>query len=72
MTEEETESLTCRKCEALRNEISQLKGKLTRLKNKLTANQQQWVDTFRTIQEQNQLLMVNTGKAPKVRESHLF
>lgn len=67
MTEKEMESPTCRTCELLRNEISQLKSKVTRLKNKFAANQEQWVDAFRTIQEQSRLLMVNAGKTPKLR-----
>jgi len=28
----------------------------------LATNQEQWVETFKEIQEQNRLLMVNTGK----------
>ena len=72
MTKEETESPTCSTCEVLKNEIRLLKGKVTRLKSKLTTNQEQWVDTFKAIQDQNRLLMVNTGKTPKPRESNLF
>ena len=72
MTKEETESPTCSTCEVLKNEIRLLKGKVTRLKSKLATNQEQWVDTFKAIQDQNQLLMVNTGKTPKTRESNLF
>ena len=67
MTNEETESPKCRTCEVLKNEIRVLKGKVTRLKSKLAINQEQWVDTFKAIQEQNRLLMVNTGKTPKPR-----
>ena len=47
----------------LKNEISHLKGKITKLKYKLANNQEQWVQTFQQIQEQNRLLMINTGKA---------
>ena len=72
MTKEETESPTCSTCEVLKNEIRLLKGKVTRLKSKLATNQEQWVDTFKAIQDQNRLLMVNTGKTPKPRESNLF
>ena len=72
MTKEETESPTCSTCEVLKNKIRLLKGKVARLKSKLAANQEQWVDTFKAIQEQNQLLMVNTSKTPKLRESDLF
>ena len=53
---------TCEVCNAMKTEISQLKGKVTRLKNKLATNQQQWVETFKELQEQNRLCMVNTGK----------
>ena len=68
----ETESPTCSTCEILKNDIKLLKGKVTRLKSKLATNQEQWVHTFKAIQEQNRLLMVNTGKTPKPRESDLF
>lgn len=59
MTEKET---TCEACNAMKTNISQLKGKVTLLKNKLATNQQQWVETFKELQEQNRLHMVNTGK----------
>ena len=39
-----------------------MKGKITKLKYKLANNQEQWVQTFQQIQEQNKLLMVNAGK----------
>ena len=68
----EKESPTCSTCEILKNDIKVLKGKVTRLKSKLATNQEQWVHTFKAIQEQNRLLMVNTGKTPKPRESDLF
>ena len=50
--EKKTESPTGRTCEVLKNEIHVrlLKGKVTRLKSKLAINQEQWVDTFKTIQ----------------------
>jgi len=38
------------------------KEKITKLKYKLANNQEQWVKTFKQIQEQNKLLMVNAGK----------
>ena len=46
---------------------------MTRLKSKLAANQEQWVNTFKTIQEQNRLLMVNAQirRSPS-SESDLF
>lgn len=53
----------CTTCSRLKHEISHLKGKITKLKCKLANNQEQWVQTFQQIQEQNRLLMVNTGKA---------
>ena len=43
--------------------MTQLKGKVTRLKSKLISNQDQWVETFKSIQEQKQLLMVNVGES---------
>ena len=43
--------------------MTQLKGKVTRLKSKLISNQDQWVETFKSIQEQKQLLMVNAGES---------
>ena len=39
--------------------MTQLRGKVTRLKSKLISNQDQWVETFKSIQEPKQLLMVN-------------
>ncbi|XP_067029485.1 probable inactive protein kinase DDB_G0270444 [Acropora muricata] len=51
----------CTTCSRLKNEISHLKGKITKLKYKLANNQEQWVQTFHQIQEQNRLLMVNTA-----------
>ena len=50
----------------MKTEVTQLKAKVTRLKNKLSSNQEQWVQTFKEIQEQNRLLMVNTGKITPV------
>ena len=43
--------------------MTQLKGKVTRLKSKLISNQDQWVETFKSIQEPKQLLMVNAGES---------
>ena len=43
--------------------MTQLRGKVTRLKSKLTSNQDQWVETFKSIQEPKQLLMVNAGES---------
>lgn len=57
-----TEKKTCEACNTMKSEISQLKGKVTRLKNKLVTNQQQWVETFKELQEKNHLHMVDTGK----------
>lgn len=59
---EETQTTTCLSCKAMKSEVGQLKGKITKLKKKLATNQEQWVETFKEIQEQNRLLMVNTGK----------
>ncbi len=53
---------TCLSCKAMKNEVAQMKGRITKLKKKISTNQEQWVETFREIQEQNRLLMVNTGK----------
>ena len=53
----------CTTCSRLKYEISHLKGKITKLKYKLANNQEQWVQTFQQIQEQNRLIMVKTGKA---------
>ena len=52
----------CAKCNTLKREMSQLKGKVTRLNRKLTTNQDQWVKTFKHIHGQNRLLVVDTGK----------
>ena len=62
----------CTTCSRLKNEISHLKGKITnlKLKYKLANNQEQWVQTFHQIQEQNRLLMVNTGKASNLFQHH--
>ncbi|PFX16238.1 hypothetical protein AWC38_SpisGene19504 [Stylophora pistillata] len=46
---------------AMQAELTQLKAKMTRFKNKLSSNQEQWVQTFKGIQEQNRLFMVNTA-----------
>ena len=43
--------------------MTQLRGKVTRLKSKLISNQDQWVETFKSIQEPKQLLMVNAGES---------
>ena len=43
--------------------MTQLRGKVTRLKSKLISNQDQWVETFKSIQEPTQLLMVNAGES---------
>ena len=43
--------------------MTQLRGKVTRLKSKLISNQDQWVETFQSIQERKQLLMVNAGES---------
>ncbi|PFX15360.1 hypothetical protein AWC38_SpisGene20419 [Stylophora pistillata] len=50
----------CTTCKTLRSEVTQLKGKVTRMSNNLTSNQDQWVETFKSIQEPRQSLMVNT------------
>jgi len=55
VTEKET---TCEACNAMKTDISQLKGKVTLLKNKLATNQQQWAETFKELQEQNRLHML--------------
>ncbi|CAH3144934.1 unnamed protein product, partial [Porites evermanni] len=49
----------CTTCKTLRSEVTQLRGKVTRLKSKLISNQDQWVETFKSIQQPKQLLMVN-------------
>ncbi|CAH3196502.1 unnamed protein product [Porites evermanni] len=51
----------CTTCKTLRSEVTQLRGKVTRLKSKLISNQDQWVETFKSIQEPKQLLMVNAA-----------
>ena len=43
--------------------MTQLRGKVTRLKSKLISNQDQWFETFKSIQEPKQLLMVNAGES---------
>ena len=43
--------------------MTQLRGKVTRLKGKLISNQDHWVETFKSIQEPKQLLMVNAGES---------
>ena len=43
--------------------MAQLRGKVTRLKSKLISNQDRWVETFKSIQELKQLLMVNAGES---------
>lgn len=60
---EEMQTSTCLSCKTMKIEVGQMKGKITKLKKKLATNQEQWVETFREIQEQNRLLMVNTGKS---------
>jgi len=50
----------------MKTEITRLKAKVTRLKNKLSSNQEQWVQTFQEIQEQNRLFMVNAGKTTPI------
>ena len=49
--------------------MTQLRGKVT---SKLISNQDQWVETFKSIQEPKQLLMVNAGESTiiDVDESH--
>ncbi|KAJ7386217.1 hypothetical protein OS493_010612 [Desmophyllum pertusum] len=56
---EEQHAEKCQSCKLLRNEVTLLKGKVTRLQRKMSNNQEQWVDTFKEIQQQKQLLMVN-------------
>ncbi|CAH3160630.1 unnamed protein product [Porites lobata] len=51
----------CTTCKTLRSEVTQLRGKVTRLKSKLISSQDQWVETFKSIQEPKQLLMVNAA-----------
>ncbi|CAH3017915.1 unnamed protein product [Porites evermanni] len=51
----------CTTCKTLRSEVTQLRGKVTRLKSKLISNQDQWVETFKSIQEPKQLLMVSAA-----------
>ncbi|PFX13505.1 uncharacterized protein LOC111345958 isoform X1 [Stylophora pistillata] len=51
----------CESCRAMKAELTQLKAKVTQFKNKLSSNQEQWVQTFKGIQEQNRLFMVNTA-----------
>lgn len=48
-------------CRVMKANLSQLKAKVTRSKNKLSSNQEQWVQTFEEVQEQNCLLMINTA-----------
>ena len=50
--------------------MTQLRGKVTRLKTKLTSSQDQWVETFKSIQEPKQLLMVNAGESTIIDESY--
>ena len=57
-----SDTTVCGTCQILKNEISQLKGKVTRLKNKIASNQEQWVQTFKKIQVQKQVLTENIGK----------
>ena len=47
----------------MKSEVTQLKGKVTRLKSKFISNQDQWVETLKSIQEPKQLLMVNAGES---------
>ncbi|CAH3182563.1 unnamed protein product [Porites lobata] len=51
----------CTTCKTLRSEVTQLRGKVTRMKSKLISNQDQWVETFKSIQEPKQLPMVNAA-----------
>lgn len=57
----------CESCRAMKAELTKLKAKVTWFKNKLSSNQEQWVQTFKGIQEQNRLFMVNTGKITAVQ-----
>ena len=43
--------------------MAQLRGKVT---SKLISNQDQWVETFKSIQEPKQLLMVNAGESTMI------
>ena len=43
--------------------MTQLRGKVTRLKSNLISNRDQWVKTFKSIQEPKQLLMVSAGES---------
>jgi len=51
----------CESCKTVKTEITLLKGKITRLKKKLVNNQEQWVESFKEIQ-QRQLPVADTGK----------
>ena len=51
--------------------MTQLRSKVTRLKSKLISNQDQWVETFKSIQEPKQLLMVNADVDESYRHNCL-
>ena len=62
----------CGECKILKGEICQLKAKVTRLNKKLANNQEQWVETFKEVQEQRHLFQVNTGKTGIIKRIDIY
>ena len=52
----------CGQYKMLKGEIYPLEAKVTRLNKIFVNNQEQWVETFKEVQEQRHLFQINTGK----------